>query len=349
MRNKGVLLLLFVVFVVIASGFIYKNKSMHLTEDKWTGTIHYTRTSKKIGNSFENGVKSEWNVTSTFTVTGTFGNNKDSADRTENSVTSNITTAKFTSDIDHVEQRKTEINCSAKGPVKLSVEIDRDSKTYLIGFDVPSCQETVTSSYKSNLYPPTNSSITNENSGSPINIPAQRLGKNPKVLSGTIEDTRTDPGGEVTITTITWNLRTACPPWNNPLTQKNINTLDARVRGPATRFIKRVNDELCIKLKVASALRTKEEQDKLFAQGRDKDGKVIGETVTNAKGGESYHNFGLAIDVYMVNDDGTIDLKGILPPEVVAIAKQEGFEWGGDWRKFKDYPHFEMTFGKKIN
>jgi peptidoglycan L-alanyl-D-glutamate endopeptidase CwlK len=344
MRNNKSILLLFVVFVIMTSSFIYKNKSRHLTEDKWTGTIHYKRTSNKIGNSFENGVKSEWNVTSTFTVTGTFGNKKDSAIRKENSVTWNKHTSKYTSTIDHVEETKTEIVCNVNGPVKLSVEIDRDSKTYRIGFDIPSCQQTITSTYKSNLFPHTNSSNANENSGSPISIPAQRLGKNPKVLSGTIEDTRTDPGGEVTITTITWNLRTACPPWNNPLTQKNINTLDARVRGPATRFIKRVNDELCIKLKVASALRTKEEQDKLFAQGRDKDGKVIGETVTNAKGGESYHNLGLAIDVYMVNDDGTIDLKGILPPEVVAIAKQEGFEWGGDWKKFKDYPHFEMKF-----
>lgn len=340
MRNKGFLLLLFVVFVIIANGFIYKKEIRKTAEDKWSGTITYSRTSNKTGNSDENGVKSKWNITSTYKVTGTFGKNKDSADRTDNSVTSNITTAKFTSDIDHVEERKTEINCSAKGPVKLSVEIDRDSKTYWIGFDIPLCQETVTSSYKSNLYPPTNSSNTNENSGAPITIADQRLGKNPKVLSGTIQETMTPPGGEVIITTITWNLRTACPPWNNPLTQKNINTLDARVRGPAVRFIKRVNDELCIKLKVASAFRTIAEQNKLYAQGRPPPGKIV----TWAKGGQSYHNSGWAIDVYIANDDGTIDLDGIVPPEVVAIAKQEGFEWGGDWKKNKDYPHFEMKF-----
>jgi len=344
MKIKWILLPFFFVVAIFISGFIYKNKNVPLIEDKWIGTIQYKRTSNKIGNSFENKVKSEWNITSTFTVTGRFGNNKDFAVRTENSVTWNKHTSKYTSDIDHVEERRTEIVCNANGPVKLSVEIDLDSKTYWIGFDIPSCQQTITSTYKSNLFPHTNSSSTGENSGSPISIPAQRLGKNPKVLSGIIEETRTDPGDEVTITTIKWNLRTACPPWNNPLTQKNINTLDSRVRGPATRFIKRVNDELCIKLKVTSALRTKEEQDKLFAKGRDKDGKVIGEIVTNAKGGESNHNSGLAIDVYIANDDGTIDLDGIVPPEVVAIAKQEGFEWGGDWKKFKDYPHFEMKF-----
>ncbi|MNW55605.1 Peptidoglycan L-alanyl-D-glutamate endopeptidase CwlK precursor [compost metagenome] len=30
---------------------------------------------------------------------------------------------------------------------------------------------------------------------------------------------------------------------------------------------------------------------------------------------------------------------------VVEIAKSLGFDWGGDWRSFKDMPHFEMCFG----
>jgi len=29
--------------------------------------------------------------------------------------------------------------------------------------------------------------------------------------------------------------------------------------------------------------------------------------------------------------------------EVVDIAKNLGFEWGGDWQGFKDYPHFQMS------
>jgi peptidoglycan L-alanyl-D-glutamate endopeptidase CwlK len=35
--------------------------------------------------------------------------------------------------------------------------------------------------------------------------------------------------------------------------------------------------------------------------------------------------------------------------EVVEIAKNLGFEWGGDWAKFKDYPHLQMSFGLTIN
>lgn len=34
--------------------------------------------------------------------------------------------------------------------------------------------------------------------------------------------------------------------------------------------------------------------------------------------------------------------------EVVGMAKALGFDWGGDWARFKDYPHFQMDFGLTI-
>ena len=108
----------------------------------------------------------------------------------------------------------------------------------------------------------------------------------------------------------------------------------------------------------AYTLRTFAEQDALFAQGRTKPGK----RVTNAKGGQSYHNYGLAIDIVLLVDkdkNGTFetaawDLKTDFDGdkkadwmEVVQIFKRYGFEWGGDW-KFVDAPHFQKTFGKSI-
>lgn len=108
----------------------------------------------------------------------------------------------------------------------------------------------------------------------------------------------------------------------------------------------------------AYTLRTFAEQDALFAQGRTKPGKVV----TNAKGGQSYHNYGLAIDIVLILDkdkNGTFetaswDLKTDFDGdkkadwmEVVQIFKRFGFEWGGDW-KFVDAPHFQKTFGKSI-
>jgi peptidoglycan L-alanyl-D-glutamate endopeptidase CwlK len=34
--------------------------------------------------------------------------------------------------------------------------------------------------------------------------------------------------------------------------------------------------------------------------------------------------------------------------EVVQQAKAIGFEWGGDWTSFKDYPHFQLSFGMTL-
>lgn len=112
----------------------------------------------------------------------------------------------------------------------------------------------------------------------------------------------------------------------------------------------------------AFTLRTIEEQDALYAQGRtklfDAKGKRLG-IVTNAKGGQSWHQYGLAIDILLLkdtNNDGvfesaswetTVDFDGDGKAdwvEVVKIFKDAGWVWGGDW-KFVDAPHFEKTFG----
>ena len=84
--------------------------------------------------------------------------------------------------------------------------------------------------------------------------------------------------------------------------------------------------------------------------------------VTKAKGGQSYHNYGLAIDIVLIIDkdgngsyetaswdvktdfdgDGKADWM-----EIVAIFKRYGWEWGGDW-KFYDAPHFQKTLGHSV-
>jgi len=108
----------------------------------------------------------------------------------------------------------------------------------------------------------------------------------------------------------------------------------------------------------AYTLRTFAEQDALYAQGRTKAGSIV----TNARGGSSYHNFGLAIDIVLLVDkdkNGTFetaswDLKTDFDGDgksdwqvIVAIFKRYGYEWGGDW-KFNDAPHFQKTFGKSV-
>lgn len=104
-------------------------------------------------------------------------------------------------------------------------------------------------------------------------------------------------------------------------------------------------------MRITQAFRSKKEQDALYAQGRTKPGKVV----TNAPGGKSMHNYGLAIDFALFTRDGKkvvwdtvsdFDKDGKADwMEVVEEAKKLGFEWGGDWRGFKDCPHFQMTAG----
>lgn len=105
----------------------------------------------------------------------------------------------------------------------------------------------------------------------------------------------------------------------------------------------------------AFTLRTFAEQDALYAQGRtklyDSKGKKLG-VVTKAKGGQSIHNYGLAIDILLVVDSKTavwdivkdFDNDGKSDwMEVIDIFKSHGWSWGGDWKSFKDYPHVEKS------
>ncbi|MFZ7942888.1 MULTISPECIES: M15 family metallopeptidase [Bacillaceae] len=104
---------------------------------------------------------------------------------------------------------------------------------------------------------------------------------------------------------------------------------------------------------ITDGFRSAEDQDRLYEKGRTSEGTIV----TYAKGGQSYHNFGLAIDfalktpsgnvVWDMQYDGNQNGKADWT-EVVNMAKTLGFEWGGDWAKFKDYPHLEMNFGLSI-
>lgn len=106
------------------------------------------------------------------------------------------------------------------------------------------------------------------------------------------------------------------------------------------------------KMMITHGFRSKAEQDKLYAQGRTAPGAIV----TNAKGGTSMHNFGLAIDFALVTPDGKkavwdtksdFDKDGVADwMEVVEEAKKLGFTWGGDWKGFVDNPHFQMLGGR---
>jgi peptidoglycan L-alanyl-D-glutamate endopeptidase CwlK len=125
------------------------------------------------------------------------------------------------------------------------------------------------------------------------------------------------------------------------ISEKRIMTLHPDVRNKAREFINKAS-KIGINLRVAQATRTYAEQNDLYAQGRTKSGGIV----TNAKGGQSSHNFGTAIDVVQIIDGNAkwdADWN-----KIAEIGKSVGFSWGGDWKTFKDKPHFEMNFGNTI-
>lgn len=139
----------------------------------------------------------------------------------------------------------------------------------------------------------------------------------------------------------------------DPITLKRIETLHPDVRMDTLAMYEEICEALTGRAicRFTHALRTIKEQDALFAQGRTTPGKKV----TNAKGGQSFHNYGLAWDFCLIVDgkevswDMSKDFDGDKTAdwmEVVRIAKKYGWEWGGDWAKFKDAPHFQKTFGK---
>lgn len=94
-----------------------------------------------------------------------------------------------------------------------------------------------------------------------------------------------------------------------------------------------------INLIVTQAFRSKEEQDALYAIGRT----IKGNKVTNAKGGQSMHNFGIAIDIVSV--EGGKAIWNCDWNKIAKIGKSVGFSWGGDWSSFSDKPHFQCLIG----
>ncbi len=115
-----------------------------------------------------------------------------------------------------------------------------------------------------------------------------------------------------------------------------IATLHPQVRAYARSLVLKAK-AAGITIKVISGLRTYAEQEALYAKGRTKPGPKV----TNARGGYSNHNFGIAFDV------GVFDGSRYIPESprykaVGALGLELGLEWGGNWKTMRDEPHFQL-------
>lgn len=112
-----------------------------------------------------------------------------------------------------------------------------------------------------------------------------------------------------------------------------------KVRKNALELIRRAYKE-GIYVQISEGYRSNKRQNELYAQGRTKPGNIV----TNARAGQSNHNYGVAVDFFLVSSDGKRALWTVNREwrRVAQIGKELGFTWGGDWSSFKDYPHLEM-------
>lgn len=130
------------------------------------------------------------------------------------------------------------------------------------------------------------------------------------------------------------------------LTITRIDKAHPRIKELLLNQYKEINRRLPkhVRLRFSHVYRSPEEQDALFKQRP---------RVTKAKGWQSIHNYGLAFDVVILYDkdkNGTFEtanwnVNDVNFLAVVKYFKSKGWEWGGDWKRFPDAPHFQITFG----
>lgn len=120
---------------------------------------------------------------------------------------------------------------------------------------------------------------------------------------------------------------------------RKITDLDPRVQ-PLCRAHVAACKAVGIELLVTSTWRDIEAQNALYAIGRTT--QLDRKPVTNAKGGQSWHNFKTAYDVVPLIGGKAAWNDAKLWREIVRLGKSLGLEAGADWVSFPDRPHFQL-------
>jgi peptidoglycan L-alanyl-D-glutamate endopeptidase CwlK len=120
---------------------------------------------------------------------------------------------------------------------------------------------------------------------------------------------------------------------------RDLNDLEPETRKRAIAFLEEAKKR-GYRVLVTSTFRSADSQNELYAQGRTKPGRKV----TNAKAGYSWHNFRMAFDLVPLTENGKADWNNLKAfRELGALGKTFGLEWGGDWSKFPDMPHFQFV------
>lgn len=120
------------------------------------------------------------------------------------------------------------------------------------------------------------------------------------------------------------------------INSRDINDLTPAMQVKCKQFIEKCK-EAGIDVIITSTYRDIESQNALYAQGRTKPGSKV----TNARGGDSFHNYHVAFDFCPVVNGKAMwsDIKTFI--KCGEIGKTLGMEYAGDWVSFKEYAHLQ--------
>jgi peptidoglycan L-alanyl-D-glutamate endopeptidase CwlK len=127
------------------------------------------------------------------------------------------------------------------------------------------------------------------------------------------------------------------------INSRDIDELHPLVKAKAEKFI-RFCKASGIDVILTSTYRDAESQAALYAQGRS----APGPRVTNAKPGESFHNWRVAFDFVPIVNGKAQWNDTTLFARCGELAEQCGLEWAGRWRNFKELAHCQYTGGLTI-
>jgi peptidoglycan L-alanyl-D-glutamate endopeptidase CwlK len=137
------------------------------------------------------------------------------------------------------------------------------------------------------------------------------------------------------------------------MTGRSLDDLHPDLKPICQKWLDRCHAQ-SINVRVIETYRSAQEQDRLFAIGRDANGHVIGKTITKARGGRSKHNITLndgtpaskAFDFVVIAPDGSCNWNPATSAwqAAIAIGKSLGLRWGGDFPAHQmDADHFEIA------
>ena len=127
------------------------------------------------------------------------------------------------------------------------------------------------------------------------------------------------------------------------INSRSMSDLNPKVAAMCSEFFNRCK-AAGVDVIITSTYRDAEAQNKLYAQGRTEPGKKV----TNAKAGQSFHNWHVAFDFVPIVGGKAVWNDDALWTKCGEIAEGVGLEWAGRWKKFNEMPHCQYTGGLSL-